>query len=130
MDVVKKFEEHTASRPSIQSNMSVVGFGFSGSGANAAMAFTMLNDWDKRDGATAKGEVALAQQAMAGTTEGTFMSLMPPAIDELGNSSGFALRLQDRANQGYAALKAAEAKLLSRSARSQFSKARPQKCSF
>ncbi len=118
LDVVKKFEEHTASRPSIQSNMSVVGFGFSGSGANAAMAFTMLNDWDKRDGATAKGEVALAQQAMAGTTEGTFMSLMPPAIDELGNSSGFALRLQDRANQGYAALKAAEAKLLELAAQS------------
>ena len=112
LDVVKRFEAHTASRPSIQSNMSVVGFGFAGSGANAAMAFTMLSDWDQRDGATAKGEVGLAQQAMSGTTEGTVMSLMPPAIDELGNSSGFALRLQDRANQGYAALKAAEARLL------------------
>jgi len=118
LDVVKKFEAHTASRASIQSNMAVVGFGFSGSGSNAAMAFTMLSDWDKRDGATAKGEVALAQEAMAGTTEGTFVSLMPPAIDELGTSSGFALRLQDRANQGYAALKAAEAKLLELAAQS------------
>jgi len=118
LDVVKKFEAHTASRPSIQSNMTVVGFGFSGSGSNAAMAFTMLSDWDKRNGATASGEVALAQQAMTGTTEGTVMSLMPPAIDELGNSSGFALRLQDRANQGHAALKAAEAKLLALAAQS------------
>jgi multidrug efflux pump len=55
---------------------------------------------------------------MAGTTEGTVMSLMPPAIDELGNSSGFALRLQDRANQGHAALKSAEAKLLALAAQS------------
>ncbi len=118
LDVVKIFEKHVANRPSIQSSMSIVGFGFSGSGPNAAMAFTMLNDWDKRDGATARGEVALAQQAMAGTTEGTVMSLLPPAIDELGNSSGFALRLQDRANQGYAALKAAEARLLELAAQS------------
>jgi len=119
LDVVKKFERYTAGRAAIQSNMSVVGFGFSGSGSNAAMAFTMLSDWERRDGATAKGEVGLAQEAMAGITEGTFMSLMPPAIDELGNNSGFALRLQDRANQGYAALKAAEAKLLELSSQSQ-----------
>ncbi|OYT92240.1 MAG: multidrug efflux RND transporter permease subunit [Burkholderiales bacterium PBB3] len=118
LDAVEQFEAHTARRAAIESNMSVVGFGFSGSGTNAAMAFTMLKDWDKRDGATARGEVALAQEAMAGMTEGTFMSLMPPAIDELGNSSGFALRLQDRANQGYAALKAAETKLLTLAAQS------------
>ncbi len=118
LDVVKQFERHAASRPSIQSNMSIVGFGFSGSGANAAMAFTMLSDWDQRNGATAPEEVALAQQAMVGSTEGMVMSLLPPAIDELGNSSGFALRLQDRANQGHAALKAAEAQLVALAAQS------------
>ncbi|MGA0525083.1 efflux RND transporter permease subunit, partial [Escherichia coli] len=96
LDVVKAFERHVASRASIQSNMSIVGFGFSGSGSNAAMAFTMLKDWDARNGATAQNEMRLAQQAMAGATEGTVMSLLPPAIDELGTSSGFTLRLQDR----------------------------------
>ncbi|AST34283.2 multidrug efflux RND transporter permease subunit (plasmid) [Ralstonia solanacearum] len=118
LDVVKTYERHVASRPSIQSNISVVGFGFSGSGSNAAMAFTMLKDWGARNGATAQNELRLAQQAMAGTTEGTVMSLLPPAIDELGTSSGFTLRLQDRANQGEAALKAAEAKLLELAAQS------------
>ncbi len=118
LDLVKVYEQHVASRPSIQSNMTVVGFGFSGSGTNAAMAFTMLKDWGERNGATAQSEADLAQQAMAGTTEGTVMTMLPPAIDELGTSSGFTLRLQDRANQGYAALKAAETKLLELAAQS------------
>ncbi|QJC22941.1 hypothetical protein G8D25_01125 (plasmid) [Ralstonia solanacearum] len=46
----RQVERHVAS-PSIQSNMSVVGFGFSGSGSNAAMAFTMLTDWGAQRGA-------------------------------------------------------------------------------
>jgi len=112
LEVVKAYERHAASRPSIRSNMTVVGFGFSGSGPNAAMAFTMLKDWGERNGATAQGEVALAQAALSGTREGTVITLLPPAIDELGNSSGFTMRLQDRANQGHAALQAAETKLL------------------
>ncbi|MCG5243632.1 multidrug efflux RND transporter permease subunit [Azospirillum doebereinerae] len=116
--IVKTFEEHVASRPSIRSNLSIVGFGFSGSGTNAAMGFTMLKDWGERDGATPQTEAELAQQAMADTTEGTVMNLLPPAIEELGTSSGFTLRLQDRANQGYAALKAAEARLLELAAHS------------
>lgn len=118
LEVVKTFERHVASRPSIESSMSILGFGFSGSGSNTAMGFTILKDWKERNGATAQSEVALVQQAMAGIKEGTVMSLLPPAIDELGNSSGFVLRLQDRGNQGYAALKAAETKLLELAAQS------------
>jgi multidrug efflux pump len=79
----------------------------------------MLKDWKDRDGATAQEEVALAQKAMSQTHEGTIMSLMPPAIDELGNSSGFTMRLQDRANQGYDALLAAQNQLLGLAAQSQ-----------
>jgi multidrug efflux pump len=36
------------------------------------------------------------------------MNLMPPAIEELGTSSGFSMRLQDRANQGFGALMKAQ----------------------
>ncbi|MGY0833800.1 multidrug efflux RND transporter permease subunit [Azospirillum argentinense] len=116
--IVKTFEEHVASRPSVASTLSIVGFGFSGSGTNAAMGFTMLKDWGERGGATPQSEAELAQRVMAGTTEGTVMNLLPPAIEELGTSSGFTLRLQDRANQGYAALKAAETRLLELAAKS------------
>jgi acyl-CoA thioesterase FadM len=55
---------------------------------------------------------------MENGVDGMVMSLLPPAIEELGNSSGFAMRLQDRANQGHAALKAAEAQLLALAAHS------------
>lgn len=118
LDIVKDYEAHIASRSAIKANMSIMGWGFSGSGPNAAMAFTTLKDWSERHGATAQDEVILAQQAMAAVTEGRVMSLLPPAIDELGTSSGFTLRLQDRNNQGHAALEAAETRLLELAAQS------------
>lgn len=118
LEVVKKYEAHVATRPALNTNMVVQGFSFAGSGPNAAMAFTMLKDWDKRNGATAAEEAELAQQAMADNVEGTVMSLMPPAIDELGTSSGFTLYLQDKANRGETALLAAQAQLLELAAQS------------
>jgi multidrug efflux pump len=118
LDQVRRFESHVAARPGIQSNISILGFSFSGAGPNAALAFTMLKDWDRRDGATAADESARAQAAMSDITEGTVMSLLPPSIDEMGTSSGFSLRLQDRANRGHAALKAAETQLLELAAQS------------
>ncbi|MBU4611766.1 multidrug efflux RND transporter permease subunit [Achromobacter sp. GG226] len=118
LDVIQRYEQHVASRAGIASNMSILGFGFSGSGPNAAMAFTTLKDWGERNGATVRDEVAQVDKAMAAAQEGTVMSMMPPAIDELGNSAGFTMRLQDRANQGHAALQAAEAQLLALAAKS------------
>ncbi|CAM2954473.1 hydrophobe/amphiphile efflux-1 (HAE1) family protein [Ectopseudomonas mendocina] len=119
LDVVKRFEAHVATRPALDTNLVVQGFSFSGSGTNAAMAFTMLKDWDQRNGATAAEEAALAQEAMADNVEGTVMSLMPPAIDELGTSSGFTLFLQDRGNRGEAELLKAQAQLLELAGQSQ-----------
>lgn len=49
---------------------------------------------------------------MANSKEGTTMSVLPPAIDELGTSSGFSLRLQDKANLGMPALISAQEKLM------------------
>ncbi|PXV57686.1 multidrug efflux RND transporter permease subunit [Aeromonas veronii] len=119
LEVVKAFEAHVASREALDTNLVVQGFSFSGAGPNAAMAFTMLKDWDQRHGATAAEEAELAQAAMANIPEGTVMSLLPPAIDELGTASGFTLFLQDRANRGEAALLAAQAQLLELAAKSQ-----------
>ncbi|AZS50086.1 multidrug efflux RND transporter permease subunit [Entomomonas moraniae] len=112
LDVVKVFEKHVTSRPSIGTSLSIIGFSFSGSGSNSALAFTMLKDWEKRNGATIQEELILADQAMGDIAEGTVMNLSPPAIDELGTSSGFTMRLLDRSNRGYAELKAAGDKLI------------------
>jgi len=118
LEAVKTLENHNATRAAVKTTESILGFGFSGSGSNAAMAFTILKDWKDRDGANVRDEIASATEAMGAVKEGTIMSLMPPAIDELGNSSGFALRLQDRANQGYEALLAAQFKLVALAAQS------------
>jgi multidrug efflux pump len=118
LDVLKDYEKYLLTRKSVAGNTSLLGFGFSGSGPNAAMAFTNLKDWGERGGATVQDEVQRAQQAMSGVREGTVMSLLPPAIEELGTSSGFSLRLQDRAGLGEAALQAAETQLLELASRS------------
>lgn len=107
LDVVKKFEEEIAARPDIESNIMILGFGFSGSGPNSAMAFTTLKDWKDRQGSTAQGEADWIQASMANVPDAVTMSLLPPAISDMGTSSGFTWYVQDRAGLGYEALKRA-----------------------
>ncbi|WP_374631188.1 multidrug efflux RND transporter permease subunit [Pannonibacter indicus] len=110
-ELVQLFDAHAATRPDIANNLSVMGFGFSGSGANAAMAFTTLRDWDTRSGSTA-AEMAAAEQAMQEAVEGEVLIMKPPAIEELGTTSGVTLRLADRGGRGAAALQAAADQLI------------------
>jgi multidrug efflux pump len=117
-EAVEVLEKHNAGRKGVADTESVLGYGFSGSGPNAAMIFTILKGWDEREGTTAAGEVAGANQATSAIREGTIMSVMPPSIDGLGNSSGFSLRLQDRAGRGNEALTAAQFQLLGLAAQS------------
>ncbi len=116
-EIVAAYEAHTARRPDIADNTVILGFGFSGSGPNAAQAFTSLKDWSERK-TTVNEEVAAAQAAMAKIPEGTAMIMKPPAIESLGTTSGFSLRLEDRASQGPAALKAAEDRLIASASQS------------
>ncbi|MGO4855552.1 multidrug efflux RND transporter permease subunit [Phaeovulum sp. W22_SRMD_FR3] len=109
--VISAYEAHTATRPNITENTVILGFGFSGSGPNAAQAFTSMKDWGART-TSVDAEIAAAEAAMAELPEGTAMIMKPPAIEALGTTSGFSLRLEDRANAGPAALKAAEAQLI------------------
>jgi multidrug efflux pump len=109
--LVELFDHHAATRPDIANNLSIMGFGFSGSGPNAAMAFTTLRDWDVRGGST-DAEIAAAERAMQKATEGEILIMKPPAIEELGTTSGVALRLIDRAGRDAAALRDASRKLI------------------
>jgi len=117
-DVIKQYESFVADRPGIDRNLSILGFSFAGSGSNSALAFTLLKEWDKRHGATAQDEAAHAQQAMASVPDATVMSLIPPPIAELGNSSGFTLRLEDRSSHDYKTQTAALNTLLAAAAQS------------
>lgn len=122
LNVVKKFEEEIAARPDIESNIMILGFGFSGSGPNSAMAFTTLKDWKDLQGSTAQGEADRIQASMANVSDAVTMSLLPPAISDMGTSSGFTWYVQDRAGLGYEALKrAADALVLQANQRPELS---------
>lgn len=116
-DVVNLYEKHVQSRPDIANNLTIMGFGFSGSGPNTAMSFTTLKDWGHRT-TSVDEELAAATTAMAPASEGQIFSLKPPAIEELGTTSGFAMRLQDRGNRGAEALAAAASQLTQLAAQS------------
>jgi len=117
-EVMNRYETLVAARESIQGNLSIFGFGFSGSGANTALAFTTLKTWDERHGTNAAEEADYIQAAMSADPDATVMSLMPPAISDMGTSSGFTFYLQDRAGKGYAALIAAQQQLVAQAASS------------
>ncbi|WAX94197.1 multidrug efflux RND transporter permease subunit [Aminobacter sp. NyZ550] len=109
--IVQGFDRHVATRPDIENNLSIMGFSFSGSGANAALAFSTLRDWGERTGST-DAEVQAATVAMQDATEGEVLVMKPPAIEELGTTSGFAMRLVDRGGNGAGALQKAADELV------------------
>ncbi|OAH19023.1 acriflavine resistance protein B [Methylorubrum populi] len=113
LDVAKRIEAHFGAESAVAARVTLLGYGFSGQGQNAAITFVTLKDWKERgpsEGADAVS--ARANAVLGGLPDAIAMSLSPPAIEALGNSSGFAFRLQDKAQQGYAALAAARDQLL------------------
>ncbi len=111
--LVDDVEQYLLSRPGVDSAFSVLGFSFSGSGQNAAIAFPTLKDWSQRgDGQSAMDEVAALNARFASVSDGAVMAVSPPPIEGLGNSGGFALRLQDRAGLGRQPLTEARDRLL------------------
>ena len=113
LDVARRIGDHFASEPAVATHVQLLGYGFSGQGQNAALAFVTLKDWKERGPNDSADAISARANAVLGALpDATVMSLSPPAIDSLGNSSGFAFRLQDKAQQGYAALAAARDQLL------------------
>ncbi|HHR9369343.1 TPA: efflux RND transporter permease subunit, partial [Salmonella enterica subsp. enterica serovar Saintpaul] len=112
------FENEVATRPAVESNIMIMGFGFSGSGPNAAMSFTTLKDWKARKGVSAQSEADHIQSSMESVPDAITMSLLPPAISDMGTSSGFTYYLQDRGGNSYQALKQAADELVSRASHS------------
>lgn len=107
-------------QPEVQGMVSVLGFSFSGQGQNAALAFVTLKDWSERAGPTSSAQ-ALAGRAfgaLMGIRDAFIFPLSPPPIPELGASSGFAFRLQDRAGLGHEALLGARNQLLGMASKS------------
>jgi len=112
LEVIERLERHYAAEPGVANRLVILGFSFSGSGQNAALAFTTLKDWSARGPTDSAAAIAeRANVALAGESEAQGFAVLPPPVEGLGTSSGFEVRLQDRSNRGQAALKAARDEL-------------------
>ena len=118
--VMTQVEGYMLKQPEVQGMVSVLGFSFSGQGQNAALAFVTLKDWAERTtpGSSAEGLAGRAFGALAGIRDAFIFPLSPPPIPELGTSTGFSFRLQDRVGLGHDALVAARGQLLGMAAKS------------
>jgi multidrug efflux pump len=120
LDVMQQVEGFMLKQPEVKSMVSVLGFSFSGQGQNAALAFVTLKDWSERpdESSSAQALAGRAFGALSGIRDAFIFPLSPPPIPELGASSGFSFRLQDRAGLGHEALLAARNQLLGMAAQS------------
>jgi multidrug efflux pump len=110
---VERVEKYLETRTGIQDVTFLTGFSFLGQGINTAQAFITLKDWLERGPQdSAAAIVADINTHMASVRDAKITAQQPPPIDNLGNSSGFSFRLQDRGQKGYSALLAAARKLV------------------
>ncbi|PIW08510.1 MAG: multidrug efflux RND transporter permease subunit, partial [Comamonadaceae bacterium CG17_big_fil_post_rev_8_21_14_2_50_60_13] len=118
--VMEQVEGFVLKQPEVKSMVSVLGFSFSGQGQNAALAFVTLKDWSERTGPGSSAQALAGRSfgALMGIRDAFIFPLSPPPIPELGSSSGFSLRLQDRAGLGHDALLAARNQLLGMASKS------------
>ncbi|MFL6789886.1 MAG: efflux RND transporter permease subunit, partial [Bradyrhizobium sp.] len=110
---VEKVEKYLAERAGVGNVTFLTGFSFLGQGMNTAQAFTTLKDWSERPPKdSAAAIVADINRDLSSIRDARIAALQPPPIDNLGNSSGFSFRLQDRGQKGYPALVAAADRLI------------------
>ena len=128
-EVLRKAEEYFSKQPEIEHYFTVAGFSFSGRAQNSGLAFVRLKPWEERPGKNAKVQAVIqrAMMGLSGIKDAVVFPLNPPAIPELGTSSGFDFWLQDVGGVGHAALDAAKGRMLGMAAQnSKLMQVRPQ----
>ena len=115
-EVVKQIESFFLNdeKDSVASVFGAMGFSFNGTGQNNAMIFAKLKDFDVRTEPQqeAAAVVQRAQRHFFGLRDAQVFALLPPAIQGLGNSSGFSMYLVDSGNNGNPALTSASQQLM------------------
>jgi len=103
--VAKQIEHYflTTEKDNIDNAFLVTGFSFAGNGQNQGMAFVHLRDWKDRHGAANRAPAIArrATEAFSKIRDAQAFVLVPPAVQSLGNSSGFDLELEDQAGLGH-----------------------------
>ena len=121
LDKVRNYYD-TQETDNIASVFTIAGFSFAGQGQNMGLAFVRLSDWEERSGEENTAQ-AVADRAMGyfftQLNEAQVFAIVPPAITELGNASGFDLMLQDVGNLGHEGLLEARNMLLGMAAQNE-----------
>jgi hydrophobe/amphiphile efflux-1 (HAE1) family protein len=119
--VARQIENHylTAEKDNVEGIFSATGFSFAGSGQNIGMSFVKLRDWKYRGAAKnrAPAIVGRAVAAFSHIPEGQVFAIVPPAVRDLGNASGFDLELEDEGGLGHDRMVQAQYQLLGMAAR-------------
>ena len=92
----------------------ITGFSFAGAGQNAGMVFVRTWPFEQRKAADMKVQAIAtrAQKTFSKIRGANVFATVPPAVPELGTSSGFDLELEDTGGIGHDALLAARDQLL------------------
>ncbi|MEO7391092.1 MAG: efflux RND transporter permease subunit [Ramlibacter sp.] len=117
---IAQVEGFLLKQPEVEHTIGVLGFSFSGQGQNAGLVFVPLKPWNERKGAehTAQALAGRTFGAMMGVKDAFIFAVSPPPIPELGSSTGFNFRLEDRGALGHEALVNARNQLLGMAAQS------------
>jgi HAE1 family hydrophobic/amphiphilic exporter-1/multidrug efflux pump len=111
--------QQLAHDPAVDSAFTLNGFSFSGQGQNAGTAFVKLKDWADREGSdnTAMAVVQRTNKALSSYKDATIFALIPPAVQELGNATGFDAQLVDSTGIGHERLLALRNQMLGMAAK-------------
>ncbi|WP_066711241.1 efflux RND transporter permease subunit [Celeribacter ethanolicus] len=104
----------TAESENVEAVFSIAGFSFSGQGQNNGLAFIRMKDWEERTepGQSVQAIAGRAFPAFMGIQEAMAFPIVPPAVIELGNVSGFDFYLQAQGGQTHEQLLEARNMLL------------------
>ncbi|ABA87548.1 efflux pump, RND family, inner membrane protein [Syntrophotalea carbinolica DSM 2380] len=114
LEVAKQIEDYFLKEEAVDSVMTVTGFSFAGRGQNMGFGFVKLKDWAlrKKPELRAQAVANRATKAFSTIRDGIAFAFLPPPATELGNATGFDVRLVDRGGLGHDKLMAARDQLL------------------
>jgi multidrug efflux pump len=104
----------TAEKANVNTALSVTGFNLAGQAQNAGFLAMSLKSWSERPRAS-QSAAAIAGRVtahFAGRRDAKVLVIQPPAVQELGNATGFDMELVDQGNIGHDKLLAARNQLL------------------
>jgi hydrophobe/amphiphile efflux-1 (HAE1) family protein len=114
--VARQIEQYylVKEKANVDGIFTATGFSFAGFGQNVGIAFVKLKDWKDRGEAKNRAP-AIVGRAMAEFPQirgAQVFALIPPAVRDLGNASGFDLELEDQGGLGHERMVQAQGQLL------------------